>query len=185
MAKASIELPNGTSVIIEGTPEEVRKLLEYYGAGSSERGAGAGAAGKKTDEKAKKATTGGATGPATDQPNLAEIINLIRNSDEAEKIETNILDRTSQVNRVLLPLYVVHEELGAAYGLTSGEISKITTNLGIPVQSPNVSNTLSGTASRYVMPDKVRKKGQPVRYKLSRRGVKYLASVIKGTEDGE
>lgn len=185
MAKASIELPNGTAVIIEGTPEEVRKLLEYYGASSSERGTGKGAAAKKSDKKAKKTATGGATGSATDQPNLAEIINLIRNSDEAEKIESNILDRTSQVNRVLLPLFVVHEELDDAYGLTSGEISKITTNLGIPVQPPNVSNTLSGTASRYVMPDKVRKKGQPVRYKLSRRGVKYLTSVIKGTEDGE
>jgi len=30
MAKASIRLPNGTSVLIEGTTDEVRQLLEFY-----------------------------------------------------------------------------------------------------------------------------------------------------------
>ena len=30
MAKASIQMPNGTIVQIEGTPEEVKKLLEFY-----------------------------------------------------------------------------------------------------------------------------------------------------------
>jgi hypothetical protein len=180
MAKATIELPNGTSINIEGTPEEVRKLLEFYGAASTGR-----VPDSKKEKKPKKRVTAANKPDTTEQPNLPEIVNLIRNSDEAEKIETTILDRTSQVNRILLPLYIVHEELANAYGLTSGDISKITTNLGIPVQTPNVSNTLSGTAARYVMPDKMRKRGQPVRYKLSRRGVKYLGSVIAGTEDGE
>ena len=32
MAKASIKLPDGTSVVIEGSPEEVAKLLSIYGA---------------------------------------------------------------------------------------------------------------------------------------------------------
>ncbi len=180
MAKASIELPNGTSVTIEGTPEEVRKLLEYYGATGTAR-----TPDLKGEKKAKKRATAARSPETTEQPDLADIVNLIRNSDKAEKIETTILDRTSQVNRILLPLYIIHEELGNAVGLTSGDISKITKNLGIPVQTPNVSNTLSGTAARYVMPDKMRKKGQPVKYKLSRRGAKYLASVIEGTEDGE
>lgn len=180
MAKASIELPNGTSVTIEGTPEEVRRLLELYGAVGTVR-----TPDLKGEKKSKKRATAARKPETTEQPDLAEIVNLIRNSDKAERIETTILDRTSQVNRILLPLYIIHEELGNAVGLTSGDISKITKNLGIPVQTPNVSNTLSGTAARYVMPDKMRKKGQPVKYKLSRRGAKYLASVIEGTEDGE
>lgn len=180
MAKASIELPNGTCITIEGTPEEVRKLLEFYGTAGTAR-----TPDLKGEKKSKKRATAAKKPETTEQPDLAEIVNRIRNSDEAEKIETTILDRTSQVNRILLPLYVIHEELGNAVGLTSGDISKITKNLGIPVQTPNVSNTLSGTAARYVMPDKMRKRGQPVKYKLSRRGVKYLASVIEGTEDGE
>jgi hypothetical protein len=179
MAKASIELPNGTAVVIEGTPEEVHKLLEFYGGSTSKR---------STTRKGKAKSAGRTASErirAQSEPDLAEIINLIRNSEDADKIETNILDRTSQVNRVLLPLYIIQEHMDNAFGLTSGDISKITADLGIPVQAPNVSNTLSGTASRYVMPDKLRKRGQVVRYKLSRRGVKYLTSVIRGTEDGD
>ena len=91
-----------------------------------------------------------------------------------------ILDRASQVDRTLLPLYLVHEHLGNAFGLSSGDVSKITTDLGVPVSQPNASKTLSGTAAKYVIGDKVRKRGQLVRYKLSRRGVQYLQTVIGG-----
>lgn len=184
MAKASVELPNGTQVTIEGTPEEIKKLLEFYGGGGGEK---ATSLPKRKKQPARKgsSTEVASNTTAGGEPDLTEIINLIRNSDDAEKIEANILDRVSQVNKVLLPLYIVHEHLNNAFGLTSGDINKITTNLGIPVHIANISNTLSGTASRYVMPDKVRRKGQPVRYKLSRRGEKYLSSVIQGTEDGD
>lgn len=185
MAKASIQLPNGTTVKIEGTTEEVKKLLEFYGGNSPDleklakpnltKRSGttkAPAASKKKEDRGTK-------------PDLSEIINLVKNCDEAEAIETKILDRISQVDRILLPLYIVHEHLNNAFSLTSGEISQITQNLGIPLQQPNISNALSGTASKYVIGDKVRKKGQAVRYKLSRRGLKYLAAVLRGSENGE
>ncbi len=55
---------------------------------------------------------------------LAEIVRLVKNSDEAEAIERNILNRSSQVGRTLLPLYIVREYLKNAFGLLSGEISK-------------------------------------------------------------
>lgn len=35
MAKANLKLPNGTEVNIEGTPEEITKLLEVYSEGAS------------------------------------------------------------------------------------------------------------------------------------------------------
>jgi len=115
---------------------------------------------------------------------LNEIITLIKDCDEAEAIETQILDRVAQVDRTLLPLYIVHEYLGDAVGLTSGDVNKITTNLGIPISRPNASSTLSGTASKYVIGDKVKVKGRPVRYKLSRRGVQYLKQVLAGSAGG-
>jgi hypothetical protein len=186
MAKASIELPNGTTVVVEGTTEEIHRLLEFYGSPVTTPKAHERPDKKKPARRKKGAAVSpskGGTDVAT--VDLAQIINLVKNCDEAEDIEAKVLDRTSQVNRILLPLYIVHEHLDNAYGLTSGEISKVTTNLGIPVQTPNVSNTLSGTASRYVIADQIRRRGQAVRYKLSRRGAKYLSSVIKGTEDGE
>ena len=179
MAKATIRLPNGTLVTIEGTPDEVCQLMEFYGGkASSPRKSTSRAAG----DRFKKDTLQKDDKTAEDSRlSLSEIINLVKNCDIAEAIETNILDKTSQVDRTLLPLYMVHEYLDNKYALTSGDISQITSDLGIPISMANASRTLSGTASRYVIGDKVRKKGQPVHYKLSRRGVHYLKSILAGT----
>lgn len=185
MPKASLTLPNGTVVQIEGTTEEVRDLLKHYGAAPA-LGHSASGAGKPVRRRVRKASgkSAAATKPAdrtTDSgPDLSQIVNLAKNCDEAEDIERQILDRASQVDRTLLPLYLVHEHLENAFGLSSGEVSKITTDLGVPVSQPNASKTLSGTAAKYVIGDRVRKKGQLVRYKLSRRGLQYMQSVISG-----
>jgi hypothetical protein len=176
MAKATLSLPNGTSVQIEGTTDEVKKLLEFYG-GEPSRSTNRRASPRAPLKKQHRTTEG-----EDASVDLANIVNLAKDCDEADKIESQILDRTSQVDRTLLPLYIVHEHLDNSVGLTTGEISKITKNLGIPIATANVSHTLSGAASRYVMGDKVKKKGQPVRYKLSRRGVKYVKAVLEGTE---
>jgi hypothetical protein len=187
MAKASLTLPNGTVVQVEGTLDEVRDLLQFYGS-AAPRPAARSATPKEnqparapTKKRPPASEAGGGDQPGS--PNLSEIVNLAKNCDEAEDIERHILDRASQVDRTLLPLYVVHEHLGNRFGLSSGEVSKITTDLGVPVSQPNASRTLSGTAAKYVIGDKVRKKGQAVRYKLSRRGVKYLKAVIRGRPD--
>jgi len=177
MAKANINLPNGTKVEIEGTSEEVKHLLEFYGECN-----------RPPEIKKKKINLDSPNGKKTrimkDQVDLSEIVNLIKSCDEAEAIESRILDRISQVDRTLLPLYIVHEYLKNNYPLTSGDISKVTTDLGIPLAIANVSRTLSNTASKYVIGDKVRKRGQPVRYKMSRRGVQYLKGVIQGSSSG-
>lgn len=190
MAKASLTLPNGTIVQIEGTSEEVHTLLAHYGSGASPgltspSGKRIPSTGRKRrNEKSRSNSSqppGGAEGGSP--PNLAEIVNFTKTCDEAENIETKILDRTSQVDRTLLPLYIVHEHLKNQLGLSSGDISKITTDLGVPISTANASTTLSGTAAKYVVGDTVRKKGQAVRYKLSRRGVQYMKAVIAGTSD--
>jgi len=181
MAKASLTLANGTSIDIEGTVKEIRELLELYGGAPARPREPAGI----VPERPRSASR--TDSPSSDSarerlssPDLTEIVNLVKNSSEAESIERNILDRTSQVDRTLLPLYIVHEHLSNAFGLSSGDINRITTELGVPVLQSNASHTLSGTAAKYVMGDRVRKKGQPVRYKLSRRGVQYLKAVIDG-----
>ena len=190
MAKASLTLPNGTLVHIEGTAEEVQSLLTHYGSGAAQNHTPAsGKRDASTTRKRRKAKTSADSSQSTGKadtgssPNLAEIVNLTKTCDEAENIETQILDRTSQVDRTLLPLYIVHEHLKNQFGLSSGDVSKITTDLGVPISTANASNTLSGTAAKYVMGDAVRKKGQVVRYKLSRRGVQYMKAVIAGKSD--
>jgi len=179
MAKASLTLPNGAVVQIEGTAEEVQQLLDFY-SGEAVRTL------KQNPPKRKAVSAKIAKQKVSNEgPDYADIVNTVKDCDKSEEIAEQILDRTSQVNRTLLPLYIVHKYMDNAYGLTSGDIAKITTDLGIPVAQPNTSRTLSQTASRYVIGDKVKKKGQPVRYKLSRKGVKYINDVLKGAESGE
>jgi len=181
VAKATIKLPNGTLVVVEGTTEDVKELLEFYG-GSDTR---EGTARHKEPKAEGKAGAGPKESAGSGRPDLAEIIGLIKNCAEAGVIGSKILDRTSLVDRVLLPLYIVHEHLGNKYALTSGEISRITADLGIRVATPHASTTLSGSASKYVIGDSVRKKGKAVRYKLSRPGLQYLKGVLKGSEDAQ
>ena len=134
MTKASLALPNGTTVTIEGTSEEVDRLLKLY-AGQGPKTEGA----RKTTQGKQKLKPGKAKAQG-EELDLAEIVNLIKNCDEAESVEERILDRTSLVNRVLLSLYVVHEYMANKYALTTGDINKITTDLGVPVSTANVSH---------------------------------------------
>jgi hypothetical protein len=184
MAKASIQLPNGTLVTIDGTPEEVANLLATYGQGpapapiNKPKPAKGKTKARRTPKGQPNADNNVSGGLNSSQ--LTEIVNAVKNCTEADAIEKKILDKTSQVDRTLLPLYAVHEFLENKYALSSGEIGKITTQLGIPISQANASRTLSGTASRYVMSDSVRKRGFASRYKLSRRGQQYLKAVITG-----
>jgi hypothetical protein len=175
MAKAHLTLPGGTTVTIEGTPDEVHRLLQLSVGEVAPTKRGRTPPG--TPSRARKAS---ADSPESDGPDLTAIVNLVKECPEADGIETNILNRTSVIDRVLLPLHIFKKHAKSAAGLTSGEIARVTRELGVPVSQPNASTALSGTASKYVMGDKVRRRGQPVRYRISRRGEQYLASVIDG-----
>lgn len=175
MAKATLKMPDGTLVEIEGTVGEIEHLLEFY----SNRASQSVPTLQRLPQTKRQATKQTGKVDSKDKPDLAKIVNLVKDCDEAEAIETQILDRSGQVNRVLLPLYIVHTHMGNAIGLTSGDVNKITTDLGIPIGQANASTTLSKTASKYVIGDATRKKGQTVRYKLSRRGAQYVKSILK------
>ena len=173
MPKASLTLENGTIVTIEGSTPEIHELLTFYGSASK-----AASNHKPTPPVHLKAPVKGEG--ENDQVDLMAIVNYVKSCDEAENIETKILDQTDQLARVLLPMYMVYEHMNNAHGLTSGQISKVTVQLGVAVKLSNVSTTLSGAASKYVIGNIVRKNGQAVKYKLSRRGHAYLKQVITG-----
>lgn len=188
MSKAILKLPDGTSVVIEGSPAGVAKTLALYGGAPS----GTNAAhedskkeSKRKPEASKNKVTASTKVESEDSPDLQTIINHIKECDQAESIENNVLDKTGQVNRILLPLFIVHEYMGNVYGLTSGEVSTITRELGITIQQGNASKNLSGSASKYVGGNKVRKPGRPVRYKINRRGVRYFKGVLNEESDGK
>jgi len=174
MAKANLTLPNGTVVNIEGAPEEIQRLLALYS------GPEAPVAIRSSSPVPQHQPTPGHMTPSDGDGriDLIEIVNLVRTCDASDRIETFILDQINVLHRVLLPLFVVHEYKANAFGLTSGEINKITTELGVSITQPNVSTCLSGQAKIYVIGDKMRVKGHPVRYKLNRRGVQHIQQVL-------
>jgi len=183
MAKANMTLANGTRVNIEGTTEEVAQLLATMGqAASAGHPLTAPLPAQKRAKRNARKREGETNAVAPNrQPtvDIAAIANTVKSCDESGVIEAKILDRSSQVDRTLLSLYIVHKYLEPKGGLTSGDINRVTTQLGIPISTANASKTLSGTASRYVMADAVRKKGIAVRYCLSRKGLQYLESVLE------
>lgn len=175
MATSKIVLPNGTIITIDGNPEEIKTVLSFYnnspkGAGHTTRKRSGSAKHKPNIERSDESDTDA----------VMEIVTSIKESDDAENIETNVLDRPSQIDRILLPLYINHKYLDNKYSLTTGEIAKVLVELGVPISVPNVSNGMTTSASKYVVGDKARKKGQAVKYKLSRRGFQYMSAVVSG-----
>src|SRR5260370_25725897 len=178
MLKAHLTLAGGDRATIEGTPESLEKLLGLLGARNVSVGGKSKRRRDRTESESVEDTESVEGKPGLD---LHELVNLAKSCDEAEAIETQMLDMSSQVDRTLLPLYLVHEHRKNNFALSSGEIAKVTRDLGVPVSQPNASKVLSGVGSRYVMGDTVRRKGRAVKYKLNRRGAAYLKSVIGGT----
>jgi len=171
MTRAKLILTNGTIINIEGTVEDIQKLVEFCGDFSSQS--------KISDTKPNSQCKKQPSHSPHQKDHITQIVNLIKDCEESEAIEQNIIDKAIEVNRILLPLYMIHEYMGNSIALQSGEISKITKELGILISQPNVSNSLSGAASRYVMGDRPRKAGQVVKYKLNRRGLKHMKGIIK------
>jgi hypothetical protein len=175
MPEASLVLANGTKVTITGTLDEIQKLIQTYGGRPAD--APSGKRMQNRTARARKQPESRSTSPELG-PDHSAIVNLVKTCEEAEAIEERVLRVKNVVNRTLLPLYIVHEQLGDAMGLTSGDVSKIVTDLGAPVTTPQASNALAGPAARYVVGDKVRKAGVAVRYKLNSRGVRHFKSVV-------
>jgi hypothetical protein len=181
MLKTSFNLPNGTLVTIEGEPEDIKDLLDHYsGFASSESFSSTK---QKAAVKSPKKETKPSTSSDITAETLTQIINLIKSCPEAEEIEKYILDKekSSEANRALLPLYIIHEYLDNKFGITTVEIGKITADLGpkIKISRQNVLRALvRSSASKYVLGDKTRKAGTGTRYTLNDRGVKYIKSIL-------
>jgi hypothetical protein len=172
MAKSTIRLANGTTIMVEGSVEEVTKVMNLYGQGQPNE--------KPEKEKLVKAkeTT---TPPGVDSNGKVDILKLVnatKDADDFDQIEKNILDQASQVDRVLLPLFVADRVFGGSHAITSNDIYKYLKDFGINMALPNISKTLSKTAVKYVMGDSTRKKGVSTSYRISRRGKQYMEQTL-------
>lgn len=176
MAKASMTLPDGTTVVVEGSSEEIQKIISPHRPAQMEA--------KETpppnkEKHIKKKISRSESG----EPDLAALINTTKTCREFDSIEANVLDRSSVVDRLLLPLYIAHEYVSEHLALTSGDITRYLSQFSVNIAQPNVAKNLSSSASRYVIGDTIRVKGKATRYRISRKGLSYIKSVIKGKAD--
>lgn len=166
--KATVTKSDGTVIVIEGTSLEVQAVLAGLDRTTATQGQSKGA---------KPAADIGREGGGS-VVDVAAIITKIKSCDEADAFAENVLDSHSQVARILLPLYVVHEYFENSVGLTSGEIAQVTKELGVAIKQSNIATLLSSSVSKYVLGNKIRRKGSAVHYKISRKGVQHLKDLL-------
>jgi hypothetical protein len=172
MATATITLSSGTVVSIEGTVDEVDRLLKLHEVSD-----------KPHSNGVRDATRRASPPDDHNAPSVPihEIVNHAHSCDQAEKIERYVLDSRSQVDRTLLPLFIVHAYLEDKFPLAAAEIAEICKQLRVPVVQENVSKMLRESASKFVMLESV---GPPKRFKLNRRGLEYMTALLSGRRDG-
>ncbi len=155
MPKADVTLPSGAKISIEGSTEEVQELLQIYTEGGSKSPVE-----KPSSRKAStKRPSGAAASPKASSVDAARVVNAMKDSDDWDAIEKNVLDKRDRLPRVLMPLYAVKAYLNEDLELTSGDVHRITKELGVPLSQPAASTVLSGSGSKHVMAGRSRVKG--------------------------
>ena len=109
------------------------------------------------------------------------IVNKIKDCEESEKIDAQVLNKISLPAKVLLPFYICYKYF-PEQGLTTGDIEKITSQLRVRVKVPNVSKAVAGSLQKYLAGDSIRGRGKTSRYKLNLKGAKYFESLLNSNE---
>ena len=106
------------------------------------------------------------------------IANKMTDCDESTDIQTKVLDGRSVDAKVLMCFYISHKYFGNEW-LTSGDVQRITAELGVKIDVGNASNALKKLRA-YLETGKVRKKGSPTPCRLNRSGVKRFEEILNG-----
>ena len=176
--KATLHLPNGTKVEIDGESDEVRRLLAAFSGEGSGTKASAGKAASVPPPRTHPDVKPG-DGDVVDEISPLAVVNRIKEDETLQWVQA-VVDSRDMTKRVLLPLYVAAEIDPRGEGVTSGFISRVYTELGVRIAQANVSRELSGKAKKYVLADTVRRKGAAVHYKISRVGRAFLEQSRNG-----
>lgn len=144
---------------------------------------------KRLTEQCLKSLTVETKSPQTADPTVTEtqnafdhvavIVNKVKNCDEAPKFESKVLAKRDVGIRVLLPFYVCHKYF-PEQRLTTGDIEKISAELGGRIKTPNVSAAIKNCLWKYLDSPTSRLKGRATNYRLNRRGAEYFSSVLIG-----
>lgn len=176
MAEATIKLENGTTITVSGSAEEIARVAMLYGGGSQSATKPASSSRQNADKQAKAADE------LLDGVDVSLIANKINDCEESEALEEHVLDAADAVNKVVMCLYINDKYFDSKPALTTGDISKTLSQLGISISTSRVSLAISRKANSYVMKDNVTKKGAIIRYWINRRGKQYFEEVLSGSK---
>jgi hypothetical protein len=132
---------------------------------------------EKTRERDDKSGSDGNT-RVTDSV-LAEIVASVSDANNYEDIGKYVLDRPNRTARILMCYYFAHKHPRDP-ALTSTNVELITKQLRIGIAAPNVAKVIREGASKYLMADRVRKRGFAVHYKINRRGIAIFEKIVSG-----
>jgi hypothetical protein len=108
---------------------------------------------------------------------VAAICKVISESEAYPSIQTNILKTTNQLNKVLLA-FVAADECGYK-NISTGDVARITAELGKPLSQSNASKVIAKHADLFSA-GKERKQGAVIPYKINRHGRKVYSDVLSG-----
>jgi len=111
---------------------------------------------------------------------VLSIVNKISDCDEGEEIQRKILDKKSMDAKIILCLFISHKYFDNAW-LTTGDIEKITSELGIKIDKRNAANKMK-EIRQYLESASTRRKGQPTPYRLNRKGANRFSEILQGKQ---
>lgn len=159
--------------------ETFDKLLTMSGLvkGKVEAGARVETPVEKSQEQNNDSPSTVNRGEADSVIDIAAIANMVHESDKYADIEKNILHTRSILARILLVFHFAH---AAGYNtISTGDVERITDQLGVKIGTANVSNTISANR-KYFSASEVRQKGARVPYKLNLQGQKAFEAFAAG-----
>jgi hypothetical protein len=108
---------------------------------------------------------------------VTAICTAIKNSENQPRIQEHILNQTNQLGRVLLVFEFCHQAGNTS--ISTGDVQRITDNLGIRVSSSNVAKVIN-KHPKFFVATKKRKQGARTPYKLSRAGKLAFSKISSG-----
>lgn len=109
---------------------------------------------------------------------VLQIANKATDCDESAAMQEKALDGNVEA-RILLCYYVAHKYFDRAW-LTSGDIERITAELGVKVKTSNASSKIKESLRSYLESGITRRNGRPTPYRLNRNGERYFESILHG-----
>lgn len=105
------------------------------------------------------------------------IVEVAKNSDRYKTIKKNILDKSNQLNRILLAFHYARATYGDR-GFSSGTIEEVTKGFGKVIRRSNIAAQIKNNSDLFDA-DQEPRRGVTVKYELTPKGRSTIEELIK------